>query len=84
MQIYFCLAIYSDIMLLACCTKYLLWFVNFQNNLKFYNLSCLNFVQRLKCKLISAQELRLMMGYINLIKTILGLDLVRLKLDWIG
>jgi hypothetical protein len=84
MQIYFCLTIYSDIMLLACCTKHLLWFVDFQNNLEFYNLSCLSFMQGLKYKLISAQELRLMMRYKNLIKTVLGLDLVRLKLDWIG
>jgi hypothetical protein len=33
----------------------------------------------LKCKYISAQEPRLMMGYKSLIKTTLGLGLVRLK-----
>jgi hypothetical protein len=38
----------------------------------------------LTCKWISAQEPRLMMGYKSLIKTALGLDLVRLKLSWIG
>jgi hypothetical protein len=65
-------------------TKYLLWFVDLQNNLEFYNLSCLSFVQGLKYKLISVQEPRLIMGYKSLIKTALGLGLVRLKLGWIG
>jgi hypothetical protein len=65
-------------------TKHLLWFVDLQNNLEFYNLPCLSFVQGLTCKWISAQELRLMMGYKSLIKTALGLGLVRLKLGWIG
>jgi hypothetical protein len=37
-------------------------------------------VQGLKCKWISTQEPRLMMGYKILIKTILGLGLVRFKL----
>jgi hypothetical protein len=37
-------------------------------------------MQGLKCKWISAQELRLMMGYKSLIKIELGLTLVRLKL----
>jgi hypothetical protein len=60
------------------------WFEDLQNNLEFYNLPCLSFVQGLKCKWISAQEPRLMMGYKSLIKTALGLDLVRLKLGWIG
>jgi hypothetical protein len=43
----------------------------------------LNFVQGLICKLISAQEPRLM-GYKSLIKTVLGLGLVRFNLGWIG
>jgi hypothetical protein len=41
-------------------------------------------VQGLKCKWISAQEPRLMIRYKSLIKTALGLGLVRLKLGWIG
>jgi hypothetical protein len=67
----------------SCYTKHLLWFVNLQNNLEFYNLPCLSFVQGLICKWISAQELRLM-RYKSLIKTALGLGLVRLNLNWIG
>jgi hypothetical protein len=66
-----------------CYTKHLLWFVDLQNNLEFYNLPCLSFVQGLKCKWISAQEPRLMMRYKSLTKTELGLGLVRLKLNWI-
>jgi hypothetical protein len=60
------------------------WFGDLQNNLEFYNLSCLNFVQWLKYKWISAQEPRLMMEYNDLIETALGLGLVRPKLGWIG
>jgi hypothetical protein len=63
-----------------CYTKHLLRFVDLQNNLEFYNLSCLSFVQGLKYKWISAQEPRLIMGYKSLIKNALGLGLVRLKL----
>jgi hypothetical protein len=44
----------------------------------------LSFVQGLKYKWISAQEPRLMMGYNSLIKTTLGLGLVRHKMGWIG
>jgi hypothetical protein len=51
-----------------------------QNNLEFYNLPCLSFVQGLTCKWTSAQEPRLVLRYKSLIKTTLGLDLVRLKL----
>jgi hypothetical protein len=51
-----------------------------QNNLEFYNLSCLNFVPGLTCKWTSAQEPRLVLGYKSLIKTTLALGLVRLKL----
>jgi hypothetical protein len=67
-----------------CYTKYFLWFVDLQNNLEFYNLVCLSFVQGLTYKCISAQESRLMMGYKSLIKIALSLGLVRLKLGWIG
>jgi hypothetical protein len=59
-------------------------FVDLQNNLEFYNLSCLSFVQGLTCKWTSAQEQRLVLWYKNLIKTTLGLGLVKLKLGWIG
>jgi hypothetical protein len=55
-----------------------------QNNLEFYNLSCLSFVQGLTYKWTSAQEPRLVLGYKRLIKTALGLGLVRFKLGWIG
>jgi hypothetical protein len=41
---------------------------------------CLSFVQELTCKWMSAQEPRLVLGYKSLIKTALGLCLVRLKL----
>jgi hypothetical protein len=41
-------------------------------------------VQGLTCKWTSAQEPRLVLGYKSLIKTALGLGLVRLKLGWIG
>jgi hypothetical protein len=41
-------------------------------------------MQGLTCKWTSAQEPRLVPGYKNLIKTTLGLGLVRLKLGWIG
>jgi hypothetical protein len=44
----------------------------------------LSFVQGLTCKWTSTQELRLVLGYKSLIKTTLDLDLVRLKLGWIG
>jgi hypothetical protein len=44
----------------------------------------LSFVQGLTCKCTSAQEPRLVLGYKSLIKTALGLGLVRLKLGWIG
>jgi hypothetical protein len=67
-----------------CYTKYLLWFVDLQNNLEFYNLPCLSFVQELTCKLISAQESILIMGHKSQIKTTLDLGLVRLKLGWIS
>jgi hypothetical protein len=63
---------------------HLLWFVDLQNNLEFYNLSCLSFVQGLTWKWTSAQEPRLVLGYNSLIKTALDLGLVRLKLGWIG
>jgi hypothetical protein len=43
----------------------------------------LSFVHGLTCKWISAQEPRLM-RYKSLIKTALGLELVRLNLGWIG
>jgi hypothetical protein len=46
-------------------------------------LPCLSFVQGLTCKWTSAQEPRLVLGYKSLIKTTLGLSLVRLKLGWI-
>jgi hypothetical protein len=55
-----------------------------QNNPEFYNLPCLSFVQGLTCKLTSAQEPKLVLGYKSLIKTALGLGLVKLKLGWIG
>jgi hypothetical protein len=55
-------------------------FVDLQNNLEFYNLLCLNFVQGLKYKLISAQEPRLKMRYKSLIRITLDLGLVRLKM----
>jgi hypothetical protein len=55
-------------------------FVDLQNNLEFYNLACLSFVQGLTCKWASAQEPRLVLGYKSLIKTTLGLGLVRHKL----
>jgi hypothetical protein len=42
------------------------------------------FMQGLTCKWTSAQEPRLILGYKSLIKTALGLGLVRLKLGWIG
>jgi hypothetical protein len=67
-----------------CYTKHLLWFVDLQNNFEFYNLPCLSFVQELKYKWMGIQESRLMMGYKNLMKTALGLGLVRLKLGWIS
>jgi hypothetical protein len=41
-------------------------------------------VQGLTCKWTSAQEPRLVLRYKSLIKTALGLSLVRLKLGWIG
>jgi hypothetical protein len=44
----------------------------------------LSFVQGLTCKWTSTQEPRLVLGYKSLIKTTLDLDLVRLKLGWIG
>jgi hypothetical protein len=44
----------------------------------------LSFVQGLICKWTSAQEPRLVLGYNSLIKTTLGLDLVKPKLGWIG
>jgi hypothetical protein len=43
----------------------------------------LSFVQRLTCKCISVQEPRLM-GYKSLVKTALGLGIVRLNLGWIS
>jgi hypothetical protein len=64
-----------------CYTKYFFLFVDLQNNFEFYNLPCLSFVQELICKWISAQESKLMMGYMSLINTALGLGLVRLKLS---
>jgi hypothetical protein len=67
-----------------CYTKHLLSFADLHNNIEFYNLSCLSFVQGLKCKWISAQEPRLVIRYMSFIKTALGLGLVRLKLGWIG
>jgi hypothetical protein len=60
------------------------WFVDLQNNFEFYNLPCLSFVQELTCKWTSAQEPRLVLGDKSLIKTILGLGLVKHKLGWIG
>jgi hypothetical protein len=36
---------------ILCCTKHLLWFVDLQNNLEFYNLSYLSFVEGLKYKM---------------------------------
>jgi hypothetical protein len=45
--------------------------------------SLLSFVQGLICKWTSAQEPRLVLGYKSLIKTALGLGLVKLKLGWI-
>jgi hypothetical protein len=44
----------------------------------------LSFVKGLTCEWTSAQEPRLVMWYKSLIKTALGLGLVRLKLGWIG
>ena len=44
----------------------------------------MSFVHGLKCKWISAQEPRLMMGYKSLINSALDLGLVRLNLGWIG
>jgi hypothetical protein len=44
----------------------------------------LSFVQGLTCKWTSAQEPRIVLGYKSLIKTALGLGLVKLKLGWIG
>jgi hypothetical protein len=44
----------------------------------------LSFLQGLICKWTSAQEPKLVLRYKSLIKTALGLGLVKLKLGWIG
>jgi hypothetical protein len=57
---------------------YIIFLLNIQNISVF--VYCLSFVQGLKYKWLSIQEPRLMMEYKSLIKTALGLSLVRLKL----